>query len=299
MGNIEFEYPLWFILPILYLICLKFCPKRVESIYFPGFNYIKSATSSKDIIQKLLWFLTVLAIATTLATPLSKSSVDIKNDKGYEISLLLDASGSMREYNKFGIAKDIIIDFLNKRKHDKIGLTIFADFAYIAVPLTYDKNSMIRLLKRIDVGVAGVQRTALYEALFLSANLFKESKAKNKIAILLTDGVDNTNSIPLNVALKTLKKYEIKVYTVGIGNRGDYDQRVLEKIAKDTGGKFFEANSLQRLKEIYATINKLEKSEFKATRYVKKKYYIEYPLAVAILLLVGIFIYNNFRRVSI
>ncbi len=295
MGHIEFEYPIWFIVPFIFLLCIKFCPKRVESIYFPGFKFIKNASSKRAILQHILRFLIVTLIAIALATPLSKSDVELKNDKGHEIALIMDASGSMREYNKFKITKDIVIDFLNKRKHDKIGLTIFADFAYIAVPLTYDKQSMIRLLKRIDVGVAGTQRTALYEALFLSANLFKHSHAKEKVAILLTDGIDNTNSIPLDVALKTAKKYGIKVYTVGVGNQGDFDAKILKKIASDTGGKFFSANSVQKLKAIYSTIDKLEKSDFKAKKYVKKKYYIEYPLIGALILLLVLFFSSYVR----
>jgi len=292
VGGLELEYPVWLILPIIYLICLKFCPKRSEAIFFSGFKFLKSVSKRGSIIQKIAWFLVVTLFAITLATPLKKSDVEVKNDKGYEIALIMDASGSMREYNKFGITKQIVKEFLKQRKHDKIGLTIFADFAYVAVPLTYDKKSIARLLDRIDVGVAGVSRTALYEALFLSANLFKNSKAKNKIAILLTDGVDNTNSIPLDVAIKTVKKYGIKVYTIGVGGVGDYDPQVLKYIAKQSGGKFFQAQSVDALRKIYATIDKLEKSKIKGKKYVKKKYYIEYPLSLALLLLLGLILYR-------
>ena len=169
------------------------------------------------MLSILLKFFTIIALTIALASPIQEDEVIVKNDKGYEISLILDASGSMQEYNKFGIVKAIVEDFIDKREHDKLALSIFADFAYVAVPLTYDKKSIKRLLSRLEVGIAGKQRTALYEALFLSSNLFKTSKSKEKIAILLTDGMDNTNTIPLDVAIKTAKKYNIKVYTVGIG----------------------------------------------------------------------------------
>ncbi len=102
--------------------------------------------------------------------------------------------------DKFAMVKEIVIDFAKKRKNDRLALSIFADFAYIAVPLTYDKDSLIELLKRLDVGVAGTSKTALNEALFLSNNIFKNSTAKQKIAILLTDGNNNVNNIPLDVA---------------------------------------------------------------------------------------------------
>jgi len=293
MESISFEYPIAFVIPIFYLICLKFCKAKSESFYFPGTKLLKKALRKSNWLLNIVKFLIVLAFATALASPITTNEIKVQNDKGYEISLVMDASGSMRENNKFGIVKGIVRDFLKQRKHDKIGLTIFADFAYVAVPLTYDKKSIQRLLDRIDVGVAGVRRTALYEALFLSSNLFKDSKSKNKIAILLTDGMDNANTIPLDVALKTAQKYGIKVYTIGVGGMGDFNPQVLQTIAQKTGGKFFRARSAQELKEIYKTIDKLEKSKFKAQKYSKKDYYFAYPLAFGLLLLVGFIFYRE------
>ncbi len=293
MGSVVFEHPWWFLLPLLYLVCLKFCKPKSEALFFPGTAMLQKAVKKSRLGVQLVKFLTVLAFSTALASPVIENEVTVQNDKGYEISLIMDASGSMEENNKFGIVKNIVEDFLDKRKHDKIGLTIFADFAYVAVPLTYDKASIKRLLNRIDVGVAGKQRTALYEALFLSSNLFKDSKSKNKIAILLTDGMDNTGTIPLDVAIKTVQKYGIKVYTIGVGNPGDFNAQVLEYIAEKSGGKFFMANSVQKLKAIYETIDKLEKSEIKANKYVKKEYYFQYPLTLGLLLLAGFFFYRN------
>ncbi len=296
MGNIVFEYPLFLSLPLLYLMCTKFCKAKNEALYFPGATLLKKATRKYKSFENIIKFLIVVGMSVALSSPVIKDEVQIQNDKGYEISLIMDASGSMRENNKFGIVKQIVGDFLDKRVHDKIGLTIFADFAYVAVPLTYDKKSIKRLLKRLDVGVAGTSRTALYEALFLSSNLFKNSHAKNKIAILLTDGIDNTGTIPLDVAIKTVQKYKIKVYTIGIGNRGDFDARVLQKIATQSGGKFFSANSVQRLKDIYQTINKLEKSEIKTNKYIKKRYFFQYPLFFSLVLLIGLFYFRNKRK---
>ena len=293
MAGIVFEHPLWLLLPLLFLVCMRFCKPRQEALFFPGAAMLQKAFAKSRLGGNVVKFLIVTAFSLALATPVIENEVTVQNDKGYEISLIMDASGSMEENNKFGIVKEIVEDFLDKRKHDKIGLTIFADFAYVAVPLTYDKASIKRLLKRIDVGVAGRQRTALYEALFLSSNLFKDSKSKNKIAILLTDGMDNTGTIPLDVAIKTIQKYGIKVYTIGIGNPGDFNAQVLQYIAEKSGGKFFMANSVQKLKAIYDTIDRLEKSEIKANKYVKKKHYFQYPLMLGLLLLVGFFFYKN------
>jgi len=282
LNQIVFEYPYAFLIVIVFLICQTYCKAKTDALFFPTIKFLKRATKKSMLLENILKALIVLLLLTSLASPVIRDEVSIKNDKGYEISLIVDASGSMAQNNKFGIVKEIVSDFLDKRVHDKIGLSIFADFAYVAVPLTYDKKSIKRLLGRLQVGVAGSRRTALYEALFLSSNLFKNSHAKKKIAILLTDGMNNVDNIPLDVAIKTIKKYGIKVYTVGIGGVGDFDPNVLKKIAHESGGKFFQANSKQRLKEIYDTIDKLEKSKIKANKYVKKRYLFSYPLGLAL-----------------
>ena len=291
--NFTFEYPLVFLLFLLFFICTRFCKPKGVSLYFPNMMMLEKASQKSRWFLNSLKVLSVIFLVTALASPIQEDDVIVKNDKGYEISLILDASGSMDDYNKFGIVKEIVEDFIDQRKHDKLALSIFADFAYVAVPLTYDKKSIKRLLKRLEVGVAG-KRTALYEALFLSSNLFKTSKSKEKVAILLTDGINNMNTIPLEVAIKTAKKYGIKVYTVGVGNAGrDFNPAVLQKISKETGGKYFSANTIEKLKEIYSVINSLEKSEIKADKYVKKTYYFQYLLAFALLFLLSYFLVAN------
>jgi len=294
VTNFTFEYPWVLLLLILFFVCTKWCKPKGIALYFPNMSMLQQASKKSQWLTNSLKILAVIAMIIALASPVQEDEVVVKNDKGYEISLILDASGSMQEYNKFGIVKEIVEQFVDQRKHDKLALSIFADFAYVAVPLTYDKKSIKRLLSRIDVGIAGKQRTALNEALFLSSNLFKTSKSKEKVAILLTDGVDNTNTIPLEVAIKTAKKYGIKVYTVGVGNAGqDFDPSVLQRISHETGGKYFAANTVEKLKEIYQVINKLEKSEIKADRYVKKTYYFQYLLALALFLLTSYFVVAN------
>jgi len=285
MSGISFEYPQAFLLLILFILCFYFCKARVSSIFFPNAMLLKQTSKKKSYLLNIFKFLSLLFLVVALASPIKKDEIKIQNDKGYEISLILDASGSMREYNKFATVKNIVLDFIKNRKHDKLGLTIFADFAYVAVPLTYDKESLIRLLSKIDVGVAGMQKTSLYEALFLSSRLFKDSKAKNKVAILLTDGIDNTGTIPLDVAIATAKKYGIKVYTIGVGGNRDFNPTVLQKIAKETGAKFYHARSGQQIRDIYQQIDKLEKSKIKANKYVKKSYYFQYALGLGLIFL--------------
>ena len=292
---ISFEYPLAFLLPLFYMICQIKCKPKLDSIFFSGTHFLKKASKKDSMLFKIAQILAITLLSIALASPIKKDEVVINNNKGYEISLILDISGSMSENGKFDIVRDIVNDFLKKRVHDKVALSIFADFAYVAVPLTYDKKAVSKLLNRLEVGIAGRSRTALYEALFLSTNIFKNSKAKNKIAILLTDGMDNANTIPLDIAIKRARKYDVKVYTIGIGGRGDYNPYVLKEIAQKTGGEFFEADSVAKLKEVYETINRLEKSEIKTDKYVNKSYYFGYPLSFAILLLLVIFYIRNRR----
>jgi Ca-activated chloride channel family protein len=227
-----------------------------------------------------------------LAKASSGSKAAVESFKFLMVLLLIIALASP-VIDKFGIVKKIVREFLSQRKTDKVALSLFADFAYVAIPLTYDKESVIRLLDKLQVGVAGVRQTALYEAMFLSSNIFKESRSKHKIAILLTDGIDNSGSIPLNVAIQTIQKYGIKVYTIGIGSPNDYDGAVLHEIAQKSGGKFFEAHSVEKLQAIYKTIDSLEKSEIKADKYVKKSYYFYYPLGFAAVLMLGLLVMRS------
>jgi len=289
------EYPFALLIPVLFVICQLKCKPKKLSIYFSGFAFLQKATKKQSLMIKLLEFLAIFLLSLALASPIKQNELIINNNKGYEISLILDLSGSMSQNGKFEIVRKIVDDFLKKRKNDKVALSIFADFAYVAVPLTYDKKALSKLLNRLEVGIAGTSKTALYEALFLSTNIYKNSKAKNKIAILLTDGMDNANTIPLDIAIKRAKKYDVKVYTIGIGRQGDYNPYVLKQIAQKTGGKFFEADTITKLKNIYKTIDSLEKSQIKTDRYINKRYFFAYPLSLALMLLVGLFFIRNKR----
>lgn len=293
MNGYSFEYPYAFLLILVYLVCQYLCKQNKQSLYFSNITMLKAATKNNHVVMVVLKFLIFLFMVIALASPIKKDEIHIDNAKGYEVSLILDASGSMKEQNKFGITKEILSDFISKRETDRLALSIFADFAYVAVPLTYDKKSLTNLLSLLEVGVAGRRQTALYEALYLSSNLFKNSSAKNKIAILLTDGIDNTETIPLDVAINRAKKYGIKVYTIGVGGYGDFNPAVLEEIANQTGGKFYQATSKQQIDNIYKEIDTLEKSEILTDKFVRIEYFYQYPLDVAIGLLFIFMIYSR------
>lgn len=292
----SFEYPFAFVIILLYLICLKFCKQKKESIYFSNIKMLKKSSSVKNIFLETLKFIAIISLSTALASPIKKDELQSSNNKdGYEIVLALDASGSMLLDDRFEKTKAILSEFVDKRKDDKIALTIYASFSYVAIPLTYDKASVKGLLDLIEVGVAG-QQTAIYEALFMSANLFKDSKTKDRVIILPTDGVNNINTIPPDIAIKTAQKYNAKVYTIGIGSRRQLDEASLIKIAKDTGGRYFQVNNPSDLGGVYAAIDDLEKSKIESERYIKTTYYYQFPTLIGMGLLVILFMA---RRINV
>jgi len=306
VDNITFLYPYVFLLFGLYIWCAIFCKVKQQSIYFSNIKLLQTITNKQNNFMQILKFLIVFFMLISLSSPVQKKEVTLNNAQGYEISLILDASGSMREDNKFNKTKKILERFINKRSTDRLALSVFADFAYVAVPLTYDKNSLLKSLKFLKIGVAGQRETSLNEALFLSSDLFKNSKKSfvkkpHKIAILLTDGLDTTASIPLDIAIKKAKKYDLKVYTIGIGKKGDYNPKVLKKIAKQTGGKFYQTQDLSKLENIYTQIDNLEKTKIETKKYIAIRYLYQYPLALAILLLILLLIltYRNKQNKSL
>ncbi len=270
-----------------------FCQEKKRAIYFPHTQLLTSLTRSRQILMNALRVLILSALVIGLASPIKTEQIILDNTKGHEISLILDASGSMARLDKFRIVKEIMVDFISKRTTDKLALSVFADFAYTVVPLTYDKKSVIKMLDNIEIGVAGRRKTALYEALFLSSKLFNNAKSKERIAILLTDGKNNTDSVPLDVAIKRAQDNKIKVYTVAVGDKRDYNAEVLNYIATSTGAQFFSANSYESIQNIYKQINQLEKSDININQYDKKTYYFHYPLTFALVLLLIYFWRKN------
>ncbi|WPE15777.1 vWA domain-containing protein [Candidatus Thioglobus autotrophicus] len=289
----SFEYPYILALFLLALACSWFCQEKKRAIYFPHTQLLSSLTQSSHILMNTLRVLILSTLIIGLASPIKTEQIILDNTKGHEISLILDASGSMASFDKFRIVKEIMLDFISKRTSDKLALSVFADFAYTVVPLTYDKKSVIKMLDNIEIGVAGRRKTALYEALFLSSKLFNHSKSKERVAILLTDGKNNTDSVPLEVAIERAKANKIKVYTVAVGDPRDYNAEVLNYIAKSTGAKFFAANSATSIQNIYQQIDQLEKSDININQYDQKTYYFHYPLSVALALLLIYFWRKN------
>ena len=279
-------HPYFFLLLPLYLLIVWLLNRHFIRVEFSNLKLLKKAVKSSFDYSKILKFLIALFMVLALATPVKKHMHQANKVKGYDISILLDASDSMKEDNRFAVAKEIIGNFLKKRKNDNIALSLFANYAYVASPLTYDKKSIEQMLKFIKLGVAGSRQTALNEALFLGADIFKKSDSKNRVMILLTDGINTVNSISLQSAISRINSFNIKVYTIALGKKGDFNKEVLESIASKSGGKFYQALKPQELELIYSEIDKLESGKVESRSYATYTHYFQYPLALALILLI-------------
>ena len=238
-----------------------------------------------------------------LMSPVKDEPYELDPKKGHELALILDASDSMRakgfdkdnpQLNRFDVVKLIVNDFISKGTNDNIGLVVFGAYSFIASPLTYDNNILTKIVSRLQISMAG-KYTALYESLAQGVNLLKMTESNSKVAILLTDGysTDGVDSIPIDVAIEMAKKENIKVYPIGIGN--EYNQKVLVKIAKETGGVAFGASNAKELKSIYEKIDALEKSDIKTETFSYQKYYYFYPLFIALISLM-LYVYIRNKR---
>ncbi len=307
-DGLYFEFPKLLFVLLFFIACAFLCKMKLPSIYFPhAAQFMKNNVAASKLLFFLKW-LTIVMMILALMSPVKDEPYVLKPKHGHEIALILDTSGSMKERgfdptnpnaSRFDVVKSIVKDFINKRENDNIGLVVFGSYSFIASPLTYDKHILSRIVSQLEVGIAG-KYTALYEALAQGVNLLKMSKAKSKVAILLTDGYSTAGAdkIPLDVALDMAKKEGVKVYPIGIGGNGEYNRAVLMKIAKETGGVAFGASNASQLKEVYKKIDELEKSEIKNETFSYKKYYYFYPLFLGLLSLV-FYVYLRNKRGSV
>jgi Ca-activated chloride channel family protein len=228
-----------------------------------------------------------------LAKPFIYDASSDQHKKGRDLILAIDASGSMaqsgfhvkdRMKTKYEITTELSKDFIAKRFDDNMGVVVFGTFAYTASPLTYDLESLSYLLEMTNVGLAG-ESTALGDAIMQSIRTLSYGEAKNKVIILLTDGYHNAGQYSPKEAVKKAKALGIKIYTIGIGKKSDYDVGLLETIAKESGAKNYAASSAKALSRVYEEINALEPSAIRSENYLNQKLLILYPLALVFVLL--------------
>ena len=302
--GLYFEYPKIASFIVVYIACEAYCKLRSSAIYFPQAAAFTKETAAVSTLMWILKWLSVVLLILALMSPVRDTSLELAPTEGYDIALVLDASRSMQtkafdrakeESSRFDVVKEIVTEFIDARTDDNLGLVLFGDYAFVAVPLTYDKNALKQIVAHQQVGMAG-KSTALYEAVVQTVNLMQHSKTRSKIAILLSDGHNTAREqIPLQAAVNLAKKEKVTFYTIGIGGEGEYDAATLKYIAKESGGKSFSAANATELQHIYSEIDSLEKSEVEHFDYVFKKYFYIYPLFLAFFTLL-IYVYLRNRR---
>ena len=282
----------YFLALLLLLPCFLWCKQYSKPYYFPKLSWINRQSpllSWEPWLKMLLFSLMVFA----LAKPFVYDSKANAHKKGRDLVLAIDASGSMaqrgfdkhdRLQTKYSTTLALSKDFIIKRYDDNMGIVVFGTFAYTASPLTYDLASLSYLLDMTNVGLAG-ESTAIGDAIMQALRALAYGEAKNKAIVLLTDGYHNAGKSSPKEAVKKAKALGIKVYTIGIGKKSDYDAALLETIAKETGARSFSASSASQLSKIYENIDALEPSPIRSEDYLNQRLLIMYPLGLVFILL--------------
>jgi Ca-activated chloride channel homolog len=287
------------------------------------------AHRSRSRIGNFLWLLPILAGALMivgLARPQRGHSRTEVTANGIDIVLALDVSGSMqaldflidgRRQNRIDVVKSVVAKFIEERTDDRIGIISFAGAPYLISPITLDHDWLQQNLERVTIGGTD-DGTAIGSAIAASVNRLRMTTAKSKVVVLLTDGVNNTGKISPIAAAEAAKALGVKVYTIGVGVRGkapipvrdqagnmriimaqvDVDEKTLQTIANDTGGKFYRATDTDSLQKIYEQINQYEKTAQTVQKF--ERYDELYPWAVipamAILALGSLLGQTRYRR---
>jgi len=300
-AGITFAYPvvLWLLLLIPALIYFYYKKIKLSEpaiVYSTVQIFDKRKKSWKEKFSDTPIFFRMVILAAliiALARPQSFSSGENVYTEGIDVVLVLDISGSMLAEdfrpNRMEAAKKITQEFISGRTSDQIGLVIFSRDAFTQCPLTVDYSVLKNLLQEVKSGMIE-DGTAIGNAIANGVNRLKDSKAKSKVMILITDGVSNAGEVDPLTAAEIAKNFGIRIYTIGIGTIGEapypfqtpfgiryqmvpveIDEAVLRAISKTTDGKYFRATGNKKLEEIYQAIDKLEKTKFEVTSYKNKK----------------------------
>ena len=297
MNGITFAQPQFFwllaLIPLIVAFYIFYLRKKTSPLQFSSlrnFNGIKP--SLRQRLRLLPFILKLLAFSLTivaLARPQSSTSGQNVTTEGIDIIMALDISSSMLaedlKPNRIEAAKKVAEDFIDSRPNDRIGLVVFGGESFTQCPLTTDHAVLKNLFTGIQSGLLA-DGTAIGEGLATAVNRIRKSTAKSKVIILLTDGVNNVGAIAPETAGEIAKTFGIRVYTIGVGTKGmapypfktpfgiqyqnmevQIDEKVLQQISDETDGKYFRATNTSKLKAIYESIDKLEKTKIAVTEF--------------------------------
>lgn len=310
----------WILSLIPIFIGLVYIFKKRQKPTAIQFSSVKLASSVRPTwrvrLRKLPFILRLIILALfllALAGPQSLLQETVYKAEGIDIVLAIDASGSMaaedfkvngKRVNRLEVVKQVVKDFIDQRRNDRLGLVAFAGLAYAVSPLTTDHGWLTANLERIELNLIK-GKTAIGSALASSIIRLQNSDAKSKVIILLTDGINNAGEVDPKDAAQAAQAFDIKIYTIGAGSRGevpfptrdffgrrvyemvrmDLDEEMLKEVAQITDGQYFRATDAQSLKSIYDQINQLEKTEIEEFGFREVKEHFDKVLMAALALL--------------
>ena len=317
-----FEYPglLWLlVIPavlVVHYIYLELAQRHPHLRVSSSVPWMVSGTSFMAVLRHLPFLLRTFAlvmIVIAIARPRSSTEMERIDTEGIDIVLAMDVSTSMLARDltpdRINASKDIAIEFISQRPSDRMGIVVFAGESFTQCPLTTDRATLINLMKEIQTDLIE-DGTAIGNGLATAVARMKDSDAKSRVVILLTDGVNNRGEISPQMAAEIAKTYGIRVYTIGVGKEGmapypvmtpwgvevqnvkvEIDEALLSDIAQSTGGRYFRATDNTKLAEIYSEINKMEKAKTTVDSFpVYKELYGLYALLALIAVLLEFFI---------
>lgn len=331
MTGVTFMNPgfFWLMLIIPVVVAWQVWKRKQQTptLKMSSLQGFSKSTSWLAKLHPVLFAFRILALACLITAMARPRTVDISNEtkttKGIDIVMAIDVSSSMLardlKPNRMAALRKVATDFVEARVNDRIGLVLYAGEAYTRTPVTSDKTIVEEALKDIKYHDKTLQDgTAIGMGLATAVNRLKDSKAKSRIIILLTDGVNNAGTIEPETASDIAREYGIKVYTIGVGTNGmaefpyalapngdfifrmmqvEIDEQLMKNIAKNTGGKYFRATSNSKLASIYDEINKLETTEIEELKfYDYDEKYRPFAIAAGLLLLVEITLRNTVYR---
>ena len=300
MGKLSFLNPEFFWLFLLIPMAVAWIywkrNEQTATLKMSSTQGFKNSNTLLTRLKPLLNVMRIVALSSLIVAMARPRTVDISNQtkttRGIDIVIAMDVSGSMLAKdlrpNRMEALKDVAADFVEERPNDRIGLVLYASEAYTKTPVTSDKAVVLEAIKSVKYDNVLQDGTGIGMGLSTAVNRLKDSKAKSKVIILLTDGVNNAGFIEPETAADIAKQYGIKVYTIGVGTNGmaespyalapngqimfqmmkvEIDEQLMRSIARKTDGKYFRATSNRKLAEIYASINKLETSEIEELKF--------------------------------
>ena len=287
-----FEYPklLWLMvipaLLVFHYIYLELAERHPHLRVSTSVPWMVKKTTAASALRHLPFILRTFAlclIVVAIARPRSSEDMERVDTEGIDIILAMDVSTSMLARDltpdRINASKDIAIEFISQRPSDRMGIVVFAGESFTQCPLTTDRATLINLMKEVQTDLIE-DGTAIGNGLATAIARMKDSDAKSRVVILLTDGVNNRGEVSPQMAAEIAKTYGIRVYTIGVGKEGmapypvmtpwgvevknvqvEIDEALLSEIAESTGGRYFRATDNTKLAEIYAEINKMEKAK--------------------------------------